>query len=277
MRTRNLIDTIKKNTLLLSILIAVTANAQEKFMYELNSPKQVIELPQEIDEISGMICKGSYVYAIDDEEGNLFKIDLKNPKQIESWKYGQGKDYEDVAYANGKFFVLNSNGHIVEFAEQFPIKDKKQTEPPVKGRNEFESLYYDPSINKIVALCKSCSGDKKDENTAWAFNISSNAFDKEPLYKISKKDIEKRSGKKIKQFKPSAATINPLTGELYILSSINKILVVAKDGKIENVVELKNKLFKQPEGICFGANGELLISNESAGKGPATILVFERK
>jgi hypothetical protein len=40
------------------------------------------------------------------------------------------------------------------------------------------------------------------------------------------------------------------------------------------MVILNMGLFNQPEGITFMENGDLLISNEGQGKGPATLRRF---
>jgi hypothetical protein len=245
--------------------------------YDLNRPSQVIKLPQSVNEISGITYQGGHVFAIDDEHGNLYKIELTKDPIIKHWTFGTAQDYEDVVLANHSFYVLNSNGHIVEFDEKFPIDKTHKKEVKDKGRNEYESLYFDPTAQKIVMLCKECSGDKKDENTAFSYDPASGAFDKKPLYVIERNQIEKVLGKKIGRFKPSAATVNPTTGEVFILSSINKLLVTMKDNQVMDVAELTSDLFKQPEGITFSTSGQLLISNEAANRGAATILIFDRK
>jgi hypothetical protein len=93
---------------------------------------------------------------------------------------------------------------------------------------------------------------------------------------LRRKDIEARLGKEIKRFKPSAASINPLTGDVLIVSSINKLLVIAtRELVVKEVLELGAEIFKQPEGLCFTPNGDLLISNESAQDGKANLLIFK--
>ncbi len=78
------------------------------------------------------------------------------------------------------------------------------------------------------------------------------------------------------EFKPSAAAIHPLTGQLFIISSVNKILVVAdKNGVPENVYKISSGVYKQPEGLTFTPEGHMIISNESGGIGAANILVFK--
>ena len=78
------------------------------------------------------------------------------------------------------------------------------------------------------------------------------------------------------RFKPSAAAIHPLTGRLFIISAINKVLVVADpNGNPEKIYKINPRLYKQPEGITFTPEGHLLISNESKDIGAANILIFK--
>ena len=88
---------------------------------------------------------------------------------------------------------------------------------------------------------------------------------------------EKSTDKKL-HFKPSAAAINPVINELYILASVNNLLVTAdRKGNVKEVYNLDPKIFKQPEGITFTPTGDLLISNEAALTGAANILIYKRK
>jgi hypothetical protein len=85
-------------------------------------------------------------------------------------------------------------------------------------------------------------------------------------------------GGKEEKFKPSAAAIHPLTKELYIVSSVNKALVIAdRNGKVRKVYRLDPGIFKQPEGITFSPAGDLFISNEAADVGAANILIYKTK
>jgi hypothetical protein len=52
------------------------------------------------------------------------------------------------------------------------------------------------------------------------------------------------------------------------------IVVAERDGKVIQAYPLDPQQYKQPEGIAFGSDRTLYISNESAGKGPANILVM---
>jgi hypothetical protein len=112
----------------------------------------------------------------------------------------------------------------------------------------------------------------------YAFDYRQMKYVDSPVFHIDAKQIEKKLGDKMTKFKPSAGAINPKTGDIFLISSVNKILVIVEnDGKVKDVFPIDPKLFKQPEGLTFTPKGDLLISNESAGIGPATILLFKYK
>ena len=76
-----------------------------------------------------------------------------------------------------------------------------------------------------------------------------------------------------KVFRSSALTINERTGELYILSSINGlILIMSPSGKISKIIQFTGPEYKQPEGIAFSPNGKLYISNEGDKSGIGNII-----
>ncbi len=77
------------------------------------------------------------------------------------------------------------------------------------------------------------------------------------------------------KFKPSAASINPKDSLLYIISAINKLMVITDvNGKFKNVYRIDESIFKQPEGMTFTPLGGMIISNEAADVGVADILYF---
>jgi uncharacterized protein YjiK len=79
--------------------------------------------------------------------------------------------------------------------------------------------------------------------------------------------------KKVK-FHLSCIARHPLTKEWYIVSSVNKVLLVLdNDWKVKEMYDLDPILFKQPEGLAFDPKGNMYISNEGA-EGNANILYF---
>ncbi len=89
--------------------------------------------------------------------------------------------------------------------------------------------------------------------------------------------VAKKIGEKELKLKPSAAAINPLTNDVWILSAVNQLLIVTdRKGNIKSVYTLNPTIFKQPEGIAFTPWGDLLISNEATDKyETSTLLIFK--
>jgi len=245
--------------------------------YDFSKP-YIFKLPSELDEISGVVYypKDSSVFAIQDEKGWLFKIHLRNPLQIERWKFSKSGDYEDVARTDSSFFVLKSKGIIEKFRFNSPDSvELRSFKVPAGGKNEFETLYYDSSQHKLILICKNCDDDNKKEVSTWAFDPVTDSFS--TSFKIHTEEIRDQLNEDDSKFKPSAANVDPLTGELYLLASVNKALVVLdKDHSLKSCYKLDPGLFKQPEGLTFNPQGDLIISNEASGKGgPADILFFK--
>jgi uncharacterized protein YjiK len=244
--------------------------------YNFSTP-YVYKLPTALDEISGLVYypKDSGIFAIQDEKGWLFKIHLKNPLQIERWKFSSGADYEDLSLIDSTFFVLKSKGIVEKFRFDTPDSVSLESFRLGEGKNEFETLYYDSTIHHLILICKNCEQDTRKEVTSFAFDPSRGTFSSS--FKIETATIREELGEDDKfRFKPSAAAIHPLTGELYIMASVNHVLVILnKDHSVKNAYKIDPGLFKQPEGLTFTPKGDLLISNEVADRGAADILFFK--
>ena len=244
--------------------------------YDLDHPT-VVELPTSLNEISGLwyYAKDNSLFAIEDEDGFLYKIFPKKPDHILRWKFHGHGDFEDVTMVDGTFYILRSDGSI--FATTITSGENVQSvkyETPEKG-NEFEAIYYDDSLRLLMLVCKDCLADKRKTLSTLAFNPVSRQFVPSPL-SIDAHGIASTLGLEKIKFKPSAAMINPFTNQLMILESTNeKLLVTAhRDGSIIQAYPLNSKYYKQPEGIAIGADRTLYISNESAGQGSPTLLIL---
>jgi uncharacterized protein YjiK len=243
--------------------------------YDLNKPF-LMKLPVELDEISGLAfyTPDTSVFAIGDEFGFLYKIPLTKGKPIRKWKFSNQGDYEDLVMVDKVFYVLQSNGNITAFTfdDHNQILTQQQ-QFPASG-NEFEILYFNHHIFKLVLLCKDCETDKKKALSAIHFNLLNKQYDDSASIDVTA--IANMIGEKKIKFKPSGAALHPITDELYIISSINKLIVVCdRNGHPKQTYPIDPVLFKQPEGITFTPQGDLIISNEAAGRGVANILFYK--
>lgn len=248
--------------------------------YDLTRPYK-LNLPENLKEISGIeyYQKDTSLFAIVDEDGWLYKLYLKRNNLVQRWKFGKNHDYEDLQLIDSNFYVLSSNGDITRI-QFFRAGDSLHIDNfkfPGNGHDEFESLYYDQPTKQLCLLCKDCKDDKKSEVSTWGFDPASGLYTLLPR-KLDITAIAKLFDEDKIKFKASATAVHPITHELYVLSSVNKTLVIADtSGKVKSVYPLDPSLYKQPEGIAFTPQGDLLISNEVNLGEFATLLILKNK
>ena len=258
------------------------------FPYKLNKPDKSFTLPPALTEISGLglSADGKYLLAINDEEGKVFKINKSDGAVVNKTKFAKKGDYEGIEQVGEQLFVVQNNGTIFEVeADSIDEDVVEKYNTPLHAENDIEGLGYDPVNNYLLLAAKAKSGvkkHKKHQRAIFAFNLNKMKLKKKPLYLIDRDDVEaylEKNGKGTKgllsifapsegssAFAPSAIAVHPQSKDIYILSSVGKLLLVwSPEGKILYIEELKKKIYKQPEGICFDSDGTLYISTEGKG------------
>jgi len=248
--------------------------------YNFNQPERKI-LPGMLQEVSGItFAEGNnhILYAQQDEDGRLFYLNLRN-MDVQSVKFAGAGDYEDLAISDQNVVMLRSDGTFYTFPQQTSYQKEI---PAIKTdkllpKGEYESLASAPGSQQLYVLCKQCHIDRKTESTT-GYSLEVNpdgTLSRQGSFSISNKEISKFVDLKGKAFRPSALTKNKKSDEWYVLSSINKLLVITDaHWKVKAAYPLNPKLFNQPEGIAFDQNNNLYISNEAGNKSDATLLKF---
>ena len=271
-----------KGTLLKFVYRDTSLNSKaeiSKAGYNFSAPDEKMELGRPLHEISGMgyIPGKNLLVAQNDEKGDIYTVDFKNKSNEFGRVRFSGKgDYEDIVHTDTAEYLLVSTGGIVKVLTEDSLMIPQEYTLGIEGKNEFESLYKDAD-GSLVILCKECDHEKDMIRAAYRFDPKTQTFSTAPLYTIDIGAIQTFLKDEKAEFKPSAAGINPVTGKLFMVASVGKLLVIAgKDGKVEQVFRLDPILYNQPEGLTFAPNGDLYISNEG-GEGIATILKFNYK
>jgi uncharacterized protein YjiK len=243
--------------------------------YDLTKPVKK-NLPDALLEISGISfgpASGDTLYAVNDEDGSLFAVSISaSNTQYSKSRFAKSGDYEDLAFFHGKWVVLKSNGTLLYFYPyNIGIADSVVASKNILPEGEYESMAV--AGDTLYVLCKSCpADDKKESISAYALTESGGSLAVVRTISISLSAITKD-----KAFKPSAMALNPVSGNWFIVSAVNKKIVeLTRQFQLVGVHHLKSSLFKQPEGIAFGNDGTLYISNEG-GDDRADILVFAYK
>ena len=77
--------------------------------YNLNKPTKTIVLRKKLKEISGLTYMNNAIYAIQDEKGNLYEIDIKN-ESTKKYDFAKDGDFESVEAVGNIIFAMTSKG-----------------------------------------------------------------------------------------------------------------------------------------------------------------------
>lgn len=268
------------------------------FSYKLDEPVKTWKLPASLLEISGLgYIDEKRLACVQDEKGIIFIINSQTGKIDKEIMFGASGDYEGIEITGHDAWILRSDGTLFEVLDFL-----NKANPAVKDHptalsimSDAEGLAFDPSNNGLLIACKEQPFiDRTDDlgfKAVYRYDIKSGLLDQKPFLLINPDTLRhyrshenkghltgdqtgSASSLKKMTFKPSGIAIHPVSGDIYILASVGKLLlVISNPGKIQAMVKLNPVIFPKPEGICFSPEGVLFISSEG-GKQEATIMKF---
>ncbi|MDZ7879052.1 MAG: SdiA-regulated domain-containing protein [Saprospiraceae bacterium] len=280
--------------------IMASVSQSPNFPYDLNNPNAAFDLDISLREISGLTTtpKAENLAAVQDEKGQLFYINKKTGKVTPSVIFAEDGDFEGVEFVGDTLWVVKSKGRLFKLwnLDKTPYDRASFKIESLKKAN-IEGLGYDAKNNRLLLAQK---GEKTDDATSralFAFDLRNQTPSVSKAYDIGLSDFQAfLSDKKEKRYRhliedyitdpvtrgvefgPSGVAIHPPTGNLYVLSSMNKTLVIlSAEGKILEMVKLDKNRFPQPEGICFDADGTLYLSSEAKDDPKGKVFVFKQQ
>ena len=249
--------------------------------YDFDQPTDKYFLGEDLEEISGLSWfEGNRLACVQDESGRVFIYDPEADKVTRRIKFGRSGDYEGVEWVGDSLYVVKSDGTLLSFPAAGDEPVVTTTELPFTGDVDIEGLGYDPRRKHLLLAVKSLrdSSDKAlSDKLVYAFDPVRGQLLPEPFITLRQEVLEEfiktheqsKPDKKKKDkvvYKPSGVAVHPVTGEVYLLASDGKkLLVLSRQGTIRAAVQLSPRMLKQPEGICFGPEGDLYISSEGRG------------
>jgi uncharacterized protein YjiK len=262
--------------------------------YNLNNPVKTFKLPKDLDEISGLVYhKDQTLLAVQDENGLIFAIDSESGEIKRTYGFGEDGDYEGITLAGDQVWVLKSNGNLTRLKKLEDDAPRKVFKTHLSKLNDTEGLAYDVVNNRLLVVCKESPGKKiKKARAIYGFDLSTHKLSKTPVVLIDLKKVRKMlDASRVAEddgevagilagekggviLKPSGIAIHPVSGDLYLLSTVPQLLLIlSATGRIKSVNRLNPERFEQPEGIAFDECQNLYISNERV-RHSANILKF---
>lgn len=237
---------------------------------------EVVKLPKKLKEISGLEGwnQPGQLLAVQDEDGVFFIVDANNGTIVEEFNFGKDRDYEGIARKGNDIYVLERDGdlHHLAFTAGQAEYEAEKLETDFSYRNDTEGICYDPETNSLLIVPKEDQFVSAEENNyqrgIYSFDLNTLSMRTEPTYVIDQFAVGQVVYGKNRPYlmKPSGVSVDPITKDIFVIASVGNIMVVIdRDSKIKHIELLKEKIFRQPEGICFDAEGNLYISSEGRG------------
>lgn len=242
--------------------------------YDLNKPSWTCRLPKALQELSGLALSpsGEFAWAVNDEEGVLYRVQLQTGDVTRGSKFAKRGDYEGIAAWDEAVAVVRSDGRLCRVTAE----GEEDFKSPLRKKSDVEGLCHDAAHNRLLVACKGPSRGRKDERHIYAVTLPDFEWSADPVYVVDYASLQEflrdRPGlgvepKQAKNFAPSAIAIAPVSGHIYLLSSRAKMLLAldADTGRPRSAAPLSRALFPQPEALDFDGQGRMYLGSEGRG------------
>jgi uncharacterized protein YjiK len=237
-------------------------------LFDFETPAATFEMPGRLDEISGLaVAPDGRLFAHDDERGTVHEIDRTTGEVGKRFSIGDPPlraDFEGLAVAGERFFLVTSAGLLHEFREvgDRETSPHRVTDPGLGSVCEAEGLDYDARSDALLVACKATSPDRgsivvhrvpldPDRPRPGPLEI--------PRAQLAAFDLRT-------EFQPSSVAVTP-AGTLLLASAAPEVLIEVNEvGRVIAGVELPQRRHPQTEGLAFGSDGTLYLSDEQNGQ-----------
>ena len=248
--------------------------------YDFENASSRVSLRHRIDEASGLAAtEDGRLFTHGDEQAVVYQVDPVAGTVLKQFSMGVpvlAGDFEGIAVAGDRFFMINSQGLLLEFREGVDGESVsfRGVNTGLGNRCEVEGLAYERAGQALVAACKSVpSGDE-------SFIV---------LYRIRLSDLAVEPGAILvpatgleavglaDHFAPSGVEVDPETGSLFLISARQEsIIQVTPSGRIIAGFHLGSDRHPQAEGIAVLPDGTLLLADERQ-QGRAHLTAYSRR
>jgi hypothetical protein len=246
-------------------------------------------LPDELAEISGLaFAPDGRLFAHGDEQGVVHQLEPRTGKILGSFalaptgrepdlgKKPKGSrvagavvgDFEGIAIVGDRFFLVTSNGVLVEFKEGKNGSRVPYTAHPTGLERicEVEGVDHDASAGDLLLLCKDRRGKgRMTEVQVYAWSVKDNRLSPKPRLIVPYRELARFTGAPV--FNGSAIAVSPGGKSFVLVAGPQQAFAeIGRDGRVLRAGAFPRGLQRQPEGAAFGPDGMLLISSEAAGQ-----------
>jgi uncharacterized protein YjiK len=236
-------------------------------------------LPRALREVSGLaMTEDGRLLAHGDERGIVSEVDYRTGAIVKSFSLGAPPvpdDFEGIAVADGRLFLIASGGRLYETREGGPgaAVRYRAYDTGFGARCELEGLAYEPSDRSLLVGCKRpFERALRGSVTLFRWSIDRRAPATPSSLSMPLADIVRATGEKA--FHPSSVEREPRTGHYVIVAGPQRLLAeVTPTGSVVATRSLSRALHRQPEGLTFIGDSILAIADEG-GSGFPTLTLY---
>lgn len=238
------------------------------------------DLGRSLREISGLaVDRSGRLFAHQDERGIVFQLDPSDGRITKTFRIGRNGvrgDFEGIALAGSRMFLISSDGELVEFGEGADGTSVEYERRNIRSRRtcaEIEGLDYDAAADALLLACKITTGrNLRDRLVVLTLPLLTGELAAEPRFSIPLQFLDRYDLDS--ELSPSGIAVHPVTRSIFIIAARENLLVeLDPAGGVLGVARLRGKSHHQAEGIAFAADGTMYIADEGRS-GRATLTVY---
>ncbi|HET9948557.1 MAG TPA: hypothetical protein VFQ22_06525, partial [Longimicrobiales bacterium] len=188
--------------------------------YDFDRPGASYTLPGRLDEISGLaLTPDGRLFAHDDERATIHEIDLSTGEVGKRFSLGEPPlegDFEGLAVAGDRFFLVTSEGVLYEFAEG---ADREAVAYDTRDTGlagcEVEGLDHDAASGELLLACKTLTPER-DVLVVHRLRVDGAGGATPSPIKVPRSALAAVGPEE--DFEPSAIAVSP-TGSLVLVSA----------------------------------------------------------
>lgn len=236
-------------------------------------------LPMVLSEVSGLsLTPDQRLLAHGDERAAVTEIDYRRGRVVKQFLLGKKKtlhgDFEGIAVAGDRMFLLASNGDLYEFKEGKAGErvDYTRHETHLGKECEFEGVAFDPATASLLLACKRAAL-KEYRNFLVIYRWKLERGDG-PRLSVLTVPLEQAIGSNgWKTIQPSDITVDPITGNYVLIASQQRALIeISPAGEVLLSRRLPGT-HDMAEGVAITRDSILIVSDEAV-RGPAAITLY---
>ena len=260
--------------------------------YDMAHPTAVFPLPPQLVEISALTDVDSLTVAcVQDEEAAVYFLSLKDGRILRRVPFSVPGDFEGLTRVDSFFFALRSDGLIHRLIirdDHTVVQDTFRLDLP---NHNIEGLGYDEPGRRVLVSPKDFikgSSEVRDQRVIHAFDPKDATHTPSIALTLSVQKVmadatamgipvpmrtkENGASAPALKLRYSSVAVHPSTGHYYLLSAADRtLLIVDRNGRLVDLVNLDPELLPKPEGITFLADQDLLLSSEGKGRDPVLV------